>query len=276
MIIEVLTDAVVDSAAILPLLFAIYLIIEFAEHKTSGGLLRLLRGKLSGVFCGAALGCLPQCGVSVASADLFSKRLITSGALVAVFIATSDEALPLLLAEPEHFPDVAALIVLKLIVAVAAGLAVNMLVPEKLTAIADSEPSEEEREHEHSILICALKRTLSIFMLVFVFNLILGAVLAFVPLNELKNVLHSGSPLWIPLAAVVGFIPNCAASILLTGLYTQGVISFGALFAGHCTGAGAGLAVLIRENRRVRSTALICAFVLAAALVSGTLIDIIV
>lgn len=276
---DILTDAVIDSLKTLPFLFGAYLLIEFLEHKAGGGMTRLLSrlGPL-GPVGGAVLGCVPQCGFSVAAANLYAGRLITPGTLTAVFLSTSDEALPILLSRPGAAGSLWPLLGVKLIAGTLAGIAVD-LVYSRFLGKKPPEPFHELCENcgcdEKGVLRSALGHTVKIFLFLLMVNIVLGFAISLVGEENISKLLLTGS-VWQPLlAGLIGFIPNCAASVLLTELYLGGSLSFGAAVAGLCTGAGLGLLVLFRVNKSWRENLTLAGVLYVSAVVTGSLCQII-
>ncbi len=276
---DILIDAVIDSLKTLPFLFGAYLLIEFLEHRAGDGMARLLArlGPL-GPLGGAALGCVPQCGFSVAAANFYAGRLITPGTLIAVFLATSDEALPLLLSRPGAAGSLWPLLGVKLCAGAAAGIAVD-LVYSRFLKQKLREPFQELCEdcgcEEKGVFRSALEHTLKIFLFLLAVNVALGCALELVGEENISRLLLSGSVLQPLLSGLLGFIPNCAASVILTELYLGGSLSFGAAVAGLCTGAGLGLLVLFRVNKNWRENLCIVGVLYVSAVVTGTLCQLI-
>jgi len=249
---EVVLDAVLDTLKALPFLFGAYLLMELLEHRHSGKQPAVLQ-KL-GPLGGAVLGCVPQCGFSVAAANLYAARFITPGTLLAVFLATSDEAILIMLSQPQALGEVGRLLGVKLVAAVIFGFLVDFVL--RVFEHGGSTPNPHhlcEDAHcgcdGHGIVKPALKHTLQISLFLLAVNLLLGVVLALIGEEALSRLLLSGSAFQPLLTGLIGFIPNCAASVLLTELYLSGALSFGSAVAGLCTGAGLGLAVLFRVNK---------------------------
>lgn len=253
----VLADAALDSARMLPFLFLAYLLIEWLErHHGERIEAALAGGGRWGFVPGALLGCVPQCGFSTLAANLYASRVITPGALLAVFLATSDEAVPLLAAVPQLWRTLGLLLAGKVVLGIAAGAVLDVPLRRVLPAglyggyagHADEVDCHEEHEEHSGIMAAALRHTLEIFLFVLVFNAGIGLVFAVVGDGAVTALLGGLGPLQPAAAALIGMVPNCAASVLLAQLYLQGAISFGSLFAGLSAGAGIGLAVLWRVN----------------------------
>lgn len=275
-------DAVLDSVKMLPFLYAAYLLIEWIERSHGERIEAALAGGGRWGFVPAALlGCVPQCGFSAMAANLYASRVISLGSLLAVFLATSDEAVPLLMAVPQQWPRLGLLLALKVLVALAAGFVLDAgggrLVPPSLrggyTGRAAEVDCHAEHEPAQSIFWAAARHTVEIFVFILLFNLLLGLLVAWVGPAAVEAFLAKMGPLQPAFAALIGLIPNCAASVLLTQLYLGGSIGFGAAVAGLCSGAGVGLTVLCRANRSLKQNLFIIGLLFGIGAVFGTLLQ---
>ncbi|MBR5390580.1 MAG: arsenic efflux protein [Clostridia bacterium] len=251
---DILWDALLDTLKLLPFLFLAYLLMEASEHRFSEKMEARLRrmGKL-GPLVGAALGCVPQCGFSSAAANFYAAGLISRGTLLAVFLSTSDEALPLMITSPGGWRMIPPLLLSKVAVGIAAGFAVDLILKKRgakreLYDLCENCGCEEEG----GILRPALWHTGHILLFIFCINLLLNGAIEFLGQERIASILLHGSALQPFAAALVGLIPNCAASVTLTQLYLAGSLSFSACLAGLCSNAGIGLAVLLRMNKSKR------------------------
>lgn len=278
-ILHVCEHSILDLLKVVPFLFAVFLLIEFIEHKSADKLGKALT-KLGpfGAVGGAVLGCVPQCGFSVMASNLYSGRLISLGTLIAVFISTSDEALPILVSQPEHISSLWKLILCKVIIAVLAGILVDLAVKFLVKKNAEEKPFEELCSHcgcgHNSILKSALKHTLSTALFILAINIILTSAIELIGEDTISKVLMTDSALQPLVAALVGFIPNCASSVILTQLFIEGVLSFGSVVAGLCTGAGVGLVVLFKANKKLKENLVIVGILYVIAVISGFIINI--
>ena len=253
-------DAFIDTLKILPFLLVIYILIEFLEHRTTFTQKpQILQGNLAPLV-GSATGLIPQCGFSVMAAKLYDKGLIRTGTLLAVLLATSDEAFIILLASGKAAAAIMPLVVIKLIVGIGVGYLVNFLYSaEKL-----SEGSEEDihayscgREHDGKsetrvYLINPLLHTLQIAFYILVVNLIFAFVIDAVGEEQIAASMIGGTYFQPFITAVIGLIPNCASSAVITTTYINGGILFGSCAAGLCANAGLGLVVLFKNTKKIQ------------------------
>lgn len=271
----------IDTAKVVPFLFLTYLLMEFLEHKAGGAPERWLRGSGKvGPLIGGALGALPQCGFSAAATGFYTGRMITTGTLIAVYLSTSDEMLPILISSGAPIPTILKLLATKLIIGIAAGFAIDGIAHLLRRGKEDAqEPQIEELcERENCdcgdrFVLSALKHTayITVFLLLFTFVLNIGIEL--VGEENIKSVVLDRPVLGSLLAALVGLIPNCASSVALTSLFVDGVLSSGALLSGLMVNAGIGLAILFRNNRPVKDSLRVVAILFGISVVCGILID---
>lgn len=280
--IDIILDTLIDSLKMLPFLFLSYLIIEFIEHKSSKKIEKTLKssGKFGPVI-GGTLGIFPQCGFSVTAATLYASRVITLGTLVAVFLTTSDEAIPVLLSHPESMPVLLKIIGLKLIIGICFGFIIDLIFRKKHTP---KEDLEYATEHIHNIcshcdckhggiLKPALKHTFSVFVFILIFAFILNTLIYFIGEEMLSKLLMSGSVFQPIVASLIGLIPNCASSVLLTELFLSGNISFASIIAGLSSGSGLGMVILFKENKNIKENLKILALVYVIGVSIGLLIE---
>lgn len=278
-LLDVFKDSVIDCLKMLPFLFGVYLLIEYIERKGTDEQVKGLQkmGSL-GAVGGSLLGAVPQCGFSVVATNLYTGRLITMGTLAAVYLSTSDEALPMLISNPSFAPQIWKLIVIKICVGIIVGLLVDVVF--KLIGRKQMEhPFEElcedcDCEH-HGIFHSAVHHTLSIFIFIFIISLALGCVMEFAGEDLVKKIMMSDSVFQPLIAGLIGFIPNCGASVVLTQLYMEGVVTFGSLVAGLCTGAGIGLLVLFKTNKHVKENLAVMGILYAAGISAGFITNLI-
>ena len=271
------TDALLDAAKLLPFLFAAFLLLEGVEHNTKGWMTRMMSGgRKTGPLWGAALGLIPQCGFSVMGSNMYAGGMITLGTLLSIYLSTSDEAVIILLGNPDSLGSILPLLCCKLVIGIAAGFGID--------AVVRHEHSEDVHEpHElcencgcdkyPGIVRPALYHTAKLFGFIFLFNFILNIIIEEIGMDAAGRILLSGSVLQPLLTAAVGLIPNCAASIFITEMYLGGIISFGSAVAGLCAGAGVGLAVLFKMHRCTKKNIGIAAILYGISVLSGLLLN---
>lgn len=277
---EHLIHCFVDSVKLVPLLFVIYLLIEYLEHKNNNIVHHLFSDtKRLGPLLGAAFGTVPQCGFSVIAAELFSKGAITLGTLIAIFIATSDEAIPLMLAHPDRIGELLFIIAVKFIIALVFGFIIDWVYRKRKIY---NRKCHGEHRHFHGncescdggILKSAIIHSVKIFIFIFAVNLVLGyAAEQIAPFMEFitdKPILQSA------ISSLFGIIPNCAASVVLTELYLAGRLSMASLIGGLCTGAGVGLLVLFKMNKNIKQNLIITAMIYVIGVIVGVLFGLII
>jgi len=280
---------VIDSLKLIPFLFLTYLAMEYLEHRTGDGARRLI-GKFGnrrqdekgrrqaglGPVVGALLGVVPQCGFSAAASNLYAGRVITLGTLIAVYLSTSDEMLPILLSQRSPAGMILGILSAKVVIGMAAGLGIDLLLGRRGAAEKHRihEICEQEGCHcERGIFLSAVSHTLKIAFFILVVNLLLNMVLEFVGEDVLAGLILNRPVLGSLLAGLVGLIPNCAASVVLTQLYLEGAMSMGAVLAGLLANSGVGVLVLMRVNRDRRENLKILGLLYAVGTVAGIAVD---
>lgn len=274
MILDVLCDTLIDALRLLPFLFLAYLVMESLEHWTGGKMQEAVKksGK-AGPVIGSLLGVFPQCGFSAAAANLYAGGIITMGTLIAVFLSTSDEMLPIMISENVPLSMLGKILFLKMIFALAAGFLVDFFF-RKSTEMQIEHLCERHHCHcERGIWRSAFHHTWKIFLYIIVVSLILNFAIALIGEETLAALVRGRPALSLFLAALVGMIPNCASSVILTQLYLSGVVSAGALMAGLLSGSGVGFLVLLRVNEDRKENLQIFAFLYVIGVGVGALIQ---
>ena len=277
---EVVLHGFIDTLKLVLFLFLTYLLMEFIEHKASDK----VKGTMSragnlGPVIGGVFGAVPQCGFSAAAANLYTGRVITLGTLIAVFLSTSDEMLPMLLAGNMEIGKILLIIVYKCAVGIVMGLAIDLTMRVMKIGKEDINIDEicdnDECHCENGIVHSALHHTLSVSLFVFAVTLLVNALVFFVGDEALSGTLLSLPVLSHILCALVGLIPNCASSVALTRLATSGIITTGAMLSGLFAGAGVGLLILFKMNKRMRENVAVVAILVVIGVVFGLVGDLI-
>ena len=254
---HVLEHSVADTLYLIPFLFVTYLVMEWLEHKTGGkAQAAVQRAGAAGPIVGAVVGVVPQCGFSAVAATLWAGRVITLGTLFAVFLSTSDEMLPIFIAEQVPLIVILKILGAKIVVGMVMGFVVDagMRLARRIDApLHIHDLCERDHCHCHDgeggILKSALKHTLQVTVFIFVITIVLNGVLEVVGEDALGEFLSANPVLSVFGSALVGLVPNCAASVVIAQLYVSGVLGSGAMLAGLLVSAGVGLLVLVRTNR---------------------------
>ena len=273
---------------------AVYFFVSFLEYRYGDRMGSFLAHfHKFGPVLGALLGCIPQCGFSVMASALYVKRVISIGTLLAVFLSTSDEAVPILLSMPDKAHLVGILIIIKVAIAVTAGMTVDLVLHsmkisklKKIASIDDacenaimghsgccSHGVDKERSKIKSLLIHPLWHTAKIFVFLFVLSAALNYSVCLIGEKRIEGLLLNGTVFQPFLASMIGFIPNCFASVLLAGLFAKGAISFGSMVAGLCAGAGLGMLVLVKENKDTKDTVSIVGLLIGISVLAGVVIQ---
>lgn len=279
-VIHSLVHSLEHCVLLLPFLFLTYLAMEFMEHKTAGKVQAVIKkgGRLGPLF-GGLLGALPQCGFSAAASGLYAGRVVTLGTLIAIYLSTSDEMLPILLAEAGTIGivPIIEILALKVLIGMAAGFVIDMcIVPKK----EEHSHIHEMCEHDHchceegeSVWKSALVHTIKIFIFLILVTFGVNLLLEFLGEDVLENLILYQPVIGQLLAGVVGLIPNCAASVVLTRLYLEGAMSFGACMSGLLVGAGVGLLVLFRANRDKKDNLKVVLLLYGIGVAAGILLE---
>ncbi len=277
---DIIIDTLSDGIKLLPFLFITYLVMESIEHKTSQKIRQIMKksGKWGPVI-GGILGIVPQCGFSTAASNLYAGRIITLGTLTAVFLSTSDEMLPILISQKAPSHTILRILLVKAAVGILAGAVIDLLMQAKKGAQQEELRIEHMCDHQHcrcgegKIIKSAVSHTLQIFSFIILISFLLNLLIGYVGEDILAAFISEKSILGPMVAGLIGLIPNCASSVVLTQLYLEGVLSAGSMTAGLLAGSGVGLLVLYRVNDDLRENIKITLILYGIGVVSGILIE---
>lgn len=284
-ILDILKDVIHDTWTMLPLLYITYIVLEFFERRQNTDDRLFFGLQKLGPILGAFIGLIPQCGFSILAAMLFVQNNITLGTLVSVMIATSDEAIPILISNPSMYSSLLWILILKLIIAIVVGMFTDHVLfrRQKILHFEDMEEDDDQEEYEeepegsgcpccypeYPMWLSALIRSLKIYIFIFITSFILTLLMECIGSKTLSTILLHNSLLQPVIASLFGFIPNCAATVVLTQLFTSGELSFGSLLAGLITNAGLGLVVMIRYEARKRDLFRVISILFVTAVIVG-------
>lgn len=276
---DIILEALWDCVKLLPFLFLTYLAMEYLEHKAGDKLQNAIRksGKCGPVI-GSILGAFPQCGFSAAASNLYAGRIITLGTLLSIYLSTSDEMLPILISENAGIDMILKILGVKIVIGMAVGLLVDAVISRLLRKNQDDMQIEHMCEQhnchcEKGIVKSAFHHTVEIFIYVLLITIVLNAIIAFIGEEFLANLILNRPVVGELIASVIGLIPNCAASVVITQLYLNGVLSAGAMMSGLLAGAGVGILVLLRVNDKPKENIRIILLLYVSGVAAGLLIE---
>lgn len=278
---EILLDAIIDSIKILPFLFITYVIMEYIEHKMSQKSKETIKkaGKW-GPLLGSSVGIIPQCGFSVSATNLYSARVISLGTLMAVYLSTSDEMIPIFISEKVPIFTLLQILAIKFVIGIIFGFIIDFVLRAR-NKEKQEEKIEEICEHEHchceenGILKSAIKHTINILIYIFIITIIINFIVEWVGEDNIATFVGNHAILGPAISSLIGLIPNCAASVIITNLYIQNIISGASLIAGLLTGAGVGLIILFKTNKNLKENFAIVGLLYIIGVLSGVVLQMI-
>ena len=278
--IEIIEETLIDSIKLLPFLFITYLIMEYTEHKMGEKSKKTIQksGKW-GPFFGSILGIFPQCGFSVVATNFYAGRVITLGTLISVYLTTSDEMIPIMISEAVPLWTILKILFVKLVIGIVAGFVIDFV----LRLINKNKKIEEENivdlcEHDHchcekGILKSSIHHTLSIFVFILIVTFIINTAIYFIGEENISNILLN-KPIFGPIvSSLIGLIPNCASSVIITNMYLKNVINVGTMIAGLLVNAGVGLVVLFKTNKKIKENIAIICLLYIVGVISGIVLE---
>lgn len=276
---EILLDTLLDAIKLLPFLFITFLLMEYIEHSfTKNGKERIKKAGKLGPFFGGLLGAVPQCGFSVMATNLYATRIVTLGTLISIYLSTSDEMLPILISQKCSFSIIIKILLIKVLIGMLAGFIIDFIIRKK-TKSSNYEIKkfcdEEHCDCEHGIIKSSIKHTFNILIFIIVITLLLNLGFYYFGNDNIEKLFLKDSFFSPFISSLIGLIPNCGASVILTELYLNNVISFASVIAGLLTGSGVALLVLFKINKNVKENVKILLTVYFIGALSGVIIEII-
>lgn len=272
---DVILDTIIDNLKLLPFLFVAFLIIEFTEHKLNKKSSKAIEkaGKL-GPLIGGLLGAFPQCGFSVLATNLYITRIITLGTLMAVYLSTSDEMLPILIAQHASLNSILSIVLIKIVIGIFFGFIIDLFIPKKENNQDYDICKHDHCDCEHGIVIPALKHTLKTFIFIFIITFILNTIFYYIGEDAIKNIISKNSLFTPFISSLIGLIPNCGASVLLTELYLSKVLPLSGAIAGLLANSGLALLVLFKTNENIKENLKIVGLLYSISVVTGLIMEI--
>lgn len=276
---EVLLDTLLDAIKIIPFLFVTFLLMEYIEHGfTKKGKEKIKKAGNLGPFFGGLLGAVPQCGFSVMATNLYATRIVTLGTLISIYLSTSDEMLPILISQKCSFSIIIKILLIKVLIGMLAGFIIDFIIRKK-TKSSNYEIKkfcdEEHCDCEHGIIKSSIKHTFNILIFIIVITLLLNLGFYYFGNDSIEKLFLKDSFFSPFISSLIGLIPNCGASVALTELYLNNVISFASVISGLLTGSGVALLVLFKINKNVKENVKILLTLYFIGALSGIVIEII-
>lgn len=270
---EVIQDTLLDTIKLLPFLFVAFLIIEFIEHKLSNKQENIISksGKL-GPIVGALLGAVPQCGFSVLATNLYVTRIISLGSLISIYLSTSDELIPLMISHNAPLTKILSIVSIKVVIGIISGFLIDFFI--RKTTKSDFVLCEDEDcDCDHSIIKSSLIHTLKIAFFILIITFLINILFHFVDLSFLESALKNNKILTPFIASLIGLIPNCASSVMISELYLNNLISLGTTLSGLLTGSGVAIMVLVRKNKNISENLFIIGLIYIIGVIWGLLFN---
>ncbi len=281
---EILEDTIIDSLKLIPFLFITYIIMELIEHKAEGKTENIMKnaGKFGPVL-GAIIGVVPQCGFSAAAANLYAAKIITRGTIIAIFLSTSDEMLPILISHGTNVVLILEILAIKVAIGIIAGLVIDFIINKSKKIIKKNEQDEIHKicEHEHcnceedGIIKSSVKHTLQIFIYIFIISLVINAIITLIGEETISSFIKNFSFVGPVITSAIGIIPNCASSVIITELYLENIITIGSMIAGLLVNSGVGLLVLFKVNKDYKDNLKILMILFIIVIISGVVLDLV-
>lgn len=282
---DVIIDTLIDSVKLLPFLFMTYWAMEYMEHKMGEKTKAAIeKSGRFGAIPGSILGVFPQCGFSAAASNLYAGKIITLGTLMAIFLSTSDEMLPILISEQVHISLILKLLGIKAAIGMISGFIIDLVAKKKRMHGHDHDESEHmDIEHvcknenchcEEGIFRSAVRHTFNIFFFILGISFILNTLIYLLGEDFLSTLILNRPVLGQMITGLIGLIPNCASSIAITQLYLKGMMGLGSMMSGLLAGSGVGLLILFRVNDDMKENIKITALLYTIGVVAGVAIDI--
>ena len=277
--IEILEHTIIDSIKLVPFLFITYIIMELIEHHAGEKTEKIIKksGKFGPVI-GALLGIVPQCGFSAIAANFYAARIITRGTLIAIFLSTSDEMLPILISEGTELGLILQILTIKVIIDMEIGIIIDIFNKNNNNK-NKTEEIHKICEHEHchceeeGVVKSSIKHTAQIFVYIFIITLIINAIIHFIGEDNIANFIINIPVIGTLIAGLIGVIPNCASSIILTELYLEGIITLGPMIAGLLVNSGVGILILFKVNKNKKENLTILGILYIVGITAGIVLD---
>lgn len=276
---EIIIDTLLDTIKLIPFLFIAFLLIEYIEHKISSKSKKVIaKSKKYGPVLGSLLGALPQCGFSVIATNLYITRIVSLGTLIAIYLSTSDEMLPVLISEKAPINLILKIILIKVLLGIIYGIIIDIIFSKKNKNKEKENYEICDKDHchcEENIFSSSLKHTIKIALFILITTFILNILFHFVGEEYLSKILLKNTILGPFITCLIGLIPNCGASVILTELYLNNSISIASLISGLLSSSGAALLVLFKSNKNIKENIFIILLLYSVGVITGIILELI-
>lgn len=275
---DIIQETILDTLKILPFLFIAFVLIELTEHKLNKKNKKTItKSKKYGPIIGSLLGLIPQCGFSVMATNLYITKIISLGTLISIYLSTSDEMLPILISQNTNPSIIIKILLIKIIFAIIYGIIIDFIISKrKKNEKENYQICDEEHCHcEHGILKPALKHTINITLFILVITFIINTLFTYVGEGFLSKIFLKDTIFGPFISSLIGLIPNCGASVILTELYLNNAINLSSLISGLLTGSGTALVVLFKGNKNIKENIFILLLIYLLGAISGIILEII-
>ena len=267
--IDIFLDALIDTLKLIPFLFLSFVIMEILEHKLTSKK-KLAKLNKFGPLAGATLGIVPQCGFGALASNLYASRVISLGTLIAIYLATSDEMVPIMISEQMALDKILPILFYKFLLGLFFGILIDIVYKKKVSNEIHHFCEEEHCNCDDGIVKSSIIHTLKIAFFILIVNLVLNCVID----KELISSFVSNNKILSPIImSIVGLIPNCAASVVITELYLSKIITFGTLMAGLLSSSGVGLLILFRQNKNIKENFIVLVLLVVIASIGGLIFN---
>ena len=274
--IDIILDTLIDALKLFPFLFITFLIMEYLEHKMTNSNKKIISsaGKFGPLF-GGLLGAFPQCGFSVAATNFYATRVISIGTLISIYLSTSDEMLPILISEKASFKIIIFLVLIKVIIGILCGFIIDFILRNKKKDTVEIKKfcDEEHCDCKNSLLKSTIKHTLNILLFIVIITFILNTLFSILGEEKISKLFMKNSILGPFISSLIGLIPNCGASVIITELYLHNTISLGSTIGGLLTGSGVAIMILFKMNKNLKENVNIVLTIYFIGVIFGLLFD---
>lgn len=272
---DIITDTLLDTIKLIPFLFLAFLIIELIEHKLGEKQQKIIAssGKF-GPIIGSLLGAFPQCGFSVLATNFYVTRIISLGTLISIYLSTSDELLPIMISSHAPIEKILSILLIKVIIGMIFGFIIDLLIKRKTPATYEI-CNEEECHCNHSIIISSIIHTIKISLFIMILTFIINCLFYYTNLEHISSWLIGNKILTPFISSLIGLIPNCASSVMISELYINNLITLGTTLSGLLTGSGVALMVLFKKNKNLKENILIITLLYVIGVTCGIIFNLI-